>query len=88
MGCEKPALPDCGRLTSRRAFPTTGYRARRRTRPIFWGGAEAMPHLSREKILSGRLREKFAGHTSWDAIAPIWDRFSARGDKSRLHWMT
>jgi asparagine synthase (glutamine-hydrolysing) len=57
-------------------------------RPIFWGGAEAMPHLSREKIISGRLREKFAGHTSWDAVAPIWERFVARGDTSRLHWMT
>jgi asparagine synthase (glutamine-hydrolysing) len=57
-------------------------------RPIFWGGAEAMPHLTREKLLSARMREKFAGHTSWDAVAPIWERFAARGDKSPLHWMT
>jgi asparagine synthase (glutamine-hydrolysing) len=56
--------------------------------PIFWGGAEAMPHLTREMLLSARMREKFAGHTSWDAVAPIWERFAARGDKSRLHWMT
>ena len=57
-------------------------------RPIFWGGAEALPSLTREKLLSPRLREKFSGHSSWDAVAPIWDRFSASGDKSRLHWMT
>lgn len=56
--------------------------------PIFWGGAEALPHLTRNALLSPRLREKFAGCTSWDAIAPIWERFSARGDKSPLHWMT
>jgi asparagine synthase (glutamine-hydrolysing) len=57
-------------------------------RPIFWGGAEAMPHLTREKLLSARMSEKFAGHTSWDAVAPIWERFAAHGDTSRLHWMT
>jgi asparagine synthase (glutamine-hydrolysing) len=57
-------------------------------RPIFWGGAEAMPHLTRDKLLSTRMREKFGGQTSWDAVAPIWERFAARGDASRLHWMT
>jgi asparagine synthase (glutamine-hydrolysing) len=57
-------------------------------RPIFWGGAEAMSHLTRDKLLSIRMREKFGGQTSWDAVAPIWERFAARGDASRLHWMT
>ncbi len=57
-------------------------------RPIFWGGAEALPYVTREKLLSPRLRQKFSGHSSWDAVAPIWQRFAARADRSRLHWMT
>lgn len=57
-------------------------------KPIFWGGAEALPQLTREKLLSDRMRQTFAGRSSWDAIAPIWERYAARGDRSRLHWMT
>jgi asparagine synthase (glutamine-hydrolysing) len=56
--------------------------------PIFWGGAESFPQLRRERLLSPRLRQEFDGRTSWDAIAPIWDRFRAHGQTSYLHWMT
>jgi asparagine synthase (glutamine-hydrolysing) len=57
-------------------------------RPIFWGGAEALPHVTRQTLLSPRFREKYGKSTSWEAIKPIWQRFSQYGDRSRLHWMT
>lgn len=57
-------------------------------RPIFWGGAEALPGMTRERLLSSRLREKFSAQSSWDGVASIWERFAEHGDPSRLHWMT
>ncbi len=58
--------------------------------PIFWGGAEAFPHEQKMALLSPRLRQVFAGRTSWEAIAPIWQRFQAKRPSSApgLDWMT
>jgi asparagine synthase (glutamine-hydrolysing) len=57
--------------------------------PIFWGGAEAFPDGLKRRVLSPRLRRRFAGTTSWDAIAPIWKRFEDMAwEKSPLHWMS
>lgn len=58
--------------------------------PIFWGGAEAFPHLQKMRLLSPRLRDKFAGRTSWEAIEPIWRRFQQQrpGSAPGLDWMT
>ncbi len=57
--------------------------------PVFWGGAEAFSQREKERLLSPRLRETFRGLTSWDAIAPIHERFE-RGawEKTPLNWMT
>ena len=58
-------------------------------KPIFWGGAEGFSHLGKMKILSPRLRERFAGRSSWEAIAPIRARFDANSKgHGRLDWMT
>ena len=57
-------------------------------RPIFWGGAEAIPHELRLNLLSSDMVTKHGTDTSWQAIKPIWDRFQARGGGSRLKWMT
>lgn len=59
--------------------------------PVFWGGAEGFSHAAKMRILSPRLREKFAGRTSWEAIAPIRARFedaAAIRKRGRLDWMT
>ena len=56
---------------------------------IFWGGAEAFTQVEKERLLSSRLRERFSGRTSWEAIEPIWDRYRAGARQpSRLGWMS
>lgn len=56
---------------------------------IFWGGAEAFTQAEKERLLSPRLRSKFAGRTSWEALQPIWDRYRANAKHpSRLGWMS
>ena len=57
--------------------------------PIFWGGAEAFSEAQKQRLLSPRLREKFRNLTSWDALAPIHERFQAKAwDQSPLSWMS
>jgi asparagine synthase (glutamine-hydrolysing) len=57
--------------------------------PVFWGGAEAFTEAQKKRLLSPRLREKFAGLTSWEAVKPIRKRFEEKAwEKSHLNWMT
>lgn len=57
--------------------------------PVFWGGAEAFTEAQKQRILSPRLRKKFAGRTSWEAIKPIRDRFDNKSrENSHLNWMS
>ena len=57
--------------------------------PVFWGGAEAFSETTKWKIMSPRLRNKFAGRSSWEALTPIRDRFEKNApDTSPLSWMT
>jgi asparagine synthase (glutamine-hydrolysing) len=57
--------------------------------PIFWGGAEAFPENAKWDILSPRLKERFKGRSSWEALAPIRARFEEKAwDPSALSWMT
>jgi asparagine synthase (glutamine-hydrolysing) len=57
--------------------------------PVFWGGAEAFTDAQKRRLLSPRLRQKFAGLTSWEVLRPIRDRFEAKAwEPSHLHWMT
>jgi asparagine synthase (glutamine-hydrolysing) len=68
------------------------YEALRRAaegQPIFWGGADTFTDAHKRSILSPRLRRKFDGFTSWEALAPIWARFQSEAwDASDLNWMT
>jgi asparagine synthase (glutamine-hydrolysing) len=58
-------------------------------RPIFWGGAEAFMETGKKRILSHRLKQKFNGVTSWQAIEPIYQRFLNKAkDPSHLNWMS
>src|SRR5206468_379705 len=57
--------------------------------PIFWGGAEAFTEAHKKRLLSARLRAKFADLSSWELIQPIHQRFEdAACEKSWLNWMT
>ncbi|HJX83935.1 MAG TPA: asparagine synthase (glutamine-hydrolyzing), partial [Candidatus Angelobacter sp.] len=57
--------------------------------PIFWGGKEAFTEPQKRSVLSPRLRTHFAGLSSWDVVAPIYQRFCDKSwEKAPLQWMT
>jgi len=57
--------------------------------PIFWGGVDAFTRTEKLRLLSPRLRQTFAKRSSWEALAPIHQRFEERAwEKSHLNWMT
>ena len=57
--------------------------------PVFWGGAEAFPEALKQRLLSPRLRRKFQGRTSWEAIRPIHERFKSHAwEQGPLQWMS
>jgi asparagine synthase (glutamine-hydrolysing) len=56
--------------------------------PVFWGGAEAFTETHKGSLLSHRLRRKFAGFSSWEALKPIRKQFEDKAwEKSPLNWM-
>jgi asparagine synthase (glutamine-hydrolysing) len=58
-------------------------------KPIFWGGAEGFSHRGKMALLSPRLRTRYAGRSSWEAIAPIRARYEAHAEgRGSLDWMT
>jgi len=57
--------------------------------PVFWSGAEAFTEAHKQALLSPRLRKRFAGLTSWEALEPLYQRFRRNAwERSALHWMT
>jgi asparagine synthase (glutamine-hydrolysing) len=57
--------------------------------PVFWGGAEAFTHTQKQSLLSSRLRTRFAGRSSWQSLAPVYERFMSKArERSYLNWMT
>jgi asparagine synthase (glutamine-hydrolysing) len=57
--------------------------------PIFWGGAEAFNEAAKMQVLSPRLRKDFRHRSSWDALAPIHERYLAGVERaSPLGWMS
>lgn len=57
--------------------------------PIFWGGAEAFSQVGKSLLLGERLKKKFSGFTSWEAIRPIYERFTAGCRMpGPVHWMS
>jgi asparagine synthase (glutamine-hydrolysing) len=57
--------------------------------PVFWGGAIAFTETQKRALLSPRLRTKFAGRSSWEALAPIRERFERnKPAESDLAWMS
>jgi asparagine synthase (glutamine-hydrolysing) len=68
------------------------YEALRRStlkQPVFWGGCDAFTERQKHQLLSPRLKQRFAGFTSWEAIRPIHDRFLKNAwETSNLNWMS
>lgn len=57
--------------------------------PLFWGGAEAFPERVKWRMLAHDIQLRLEGITSWDALAPVWERFEASAwELSPLAWMT
>jgi len=57
--------------------------------PIFWGGAEAFTESQKLRLLSPRLKKRFANLTSWEILEPIRKRFMEKAwEKSHLNWMS
>jgi asparagine synthase (glutamine-hydrolysing) len=57
--------------------------------PIFWGGEDGFTREEKARLLGPRLKARFAGRTSWEALRPIRERFLSRApDPSPLNWMS
>jgi len=57
--------------------------------PVFWGGAEVLSDAQKQRLLTPRLRKKFARFSSWEAIRPIRQRFEEKAwEPSTLNWMS
>lgn len=58
-------------------------------RPVFWGGVEVFSDSQKSRVLSPRMRRKFAKLSSWEALRPIRRRFEEKAwEPSPLNWMT
>lgn len=56
---------------------------------VVWSGGEMFTEAQKMRLLSPRLREKFSGFSSWEAIEPIRKRFEEKAwEPSHLNWMT
>ena len=57
--------------------------------PLFWGTTEAFSDTEKRRLLAPRLRAQYRNYTSWEAVAPIWERFQAKApERSWVNWMT
>jgi asparagine synthase (glutamine-hydrolysing) len=57
--------------------------------PVFWGGAIAFTETQKRRLLSPRLKEKFADRSSWEVLAPIRERFERlKPAEADLAWMS
>jgi len=85
----RAGLAALGAAGRERSFPYEWLRRGTAGQPVFWGGAEAYTDTHKRALLSPRLRARFDGRSSWEAIEPIRNRYLARAaDPSELGWMT
>jgi asparagine synthase (glutamine-hydrolysing) len=54
--------------------------------PIFWGGAEAFTAYEKQHLLSPALRQRFAGRSSYEVIAPLWKQYRAKPKHQQAFW--
>jgi asparagine synthase (glutamine-hydrolysing) len=56
--------------------------------PVFWGGSEILTHNQKMALLSARMRQKFVRNSSWEAVEPLWRRFTEKSLSNHpLDWM-
>ncbi len=83
------ALRTMSHLGKEESLPYELLRRGANDEPVFWGGAEAFTEAAKKSILSPRLKRKFSGFTSWEALSPIYQRFADKAwEKSHLNWMS
>lgn len=71
------------------SHPYEALRRATESQPVFWGGVDAFTQAQKMRVLCPRMREKFAGYTSWEALKPIHERFRMNAwETSHLNWMT
>jgi asparagine synthase (glutamine-hydrolysing) len=76
----------CGKEMS---HPYEALRRSTQGQPVFWGGSDAFTERQKNALLSPRLRQRFEGYSSWEAIAPIHRRFrEGAWETSNLNWMS
>src|SRR5713226_4421588 len=76
-----------GGTSYRREFSCEVLRRALSNRPVFWGGAEVFSDSQKQQFLSPRLRKRFAGRSSWEALRPIRQRFEEKAwEPSPLNW--
>lgn len=57
--------------------------------PVFWGGAEVLSDTQKQRVLSPRLRKRFAKASSWEAVRATHERFQEKAwDTSTVNWMS
>jgi asparagine synthase (glutamine-hydrolysing) len=57
--------------------------------PVFWSGMEGFTEIQKRRLLHPRLRKKFEGLTSWEAIRATHERFERKAwEPSSLNWMS
>ena len=57
--------------------------------PIWWGGCDVLTDSNKTRILSPRLKKKFANFSSWEALKPTWKRYKENAwEQSPLNWMS
>jgi asparagine synthase (glutamine-hydrolysing) len=95
--CDKPGgsfISHLGMLAlnligKKNSFPYEWLRRSKSNQPVFWGGAEAFTHVQKNRLISKRLKKKFAKYSSWNAISHIHKLFITKAkEKSNLNWMT
>lgn len=86
---KKTGLLGLRMLGKEQTFPYEYLRRGCDNTPVFWGGAEAFTEAQKKRLISSRLRKKFAHLTSWEVLRPIRARFEEKAwEKSPLNWMT
>jgi asparagine synthase (glutamine-hydrolysing) len=86
---KRAALGAASALQYDRTFHFEWLRRGARHEPLFWGGAEAFTQVEKVRLLNADVRRSLNSLTSWDALAPIHQRFqSGAWEHTHLNWMT
>ncbi|MCZ6861007.1 MAG: asparagine synthase (glutamine-hydrolyzing) [Alphaproteobacteria bacterium] len=81
-------LVGIGHLADRERFPYERLRRAVEGEAIYWAGGELFTDAEKMRILSARLRRRFADFTSWQAVKPIRKRFEEKAPaRAHLLWM-